>query len=109
MLVLTVCFGALPDWLERAPARLVNLPNKDYWLAPERCVATMARVASALTWFGCAALSFVVVVNALVFDFNLGHERVVSATAIWALLGGISLCTVMLVLRFLHLGRRPPS
>ena len=109
VLVLALCFGALPGWLERAPARLVNLPNKDYWLAPERRATTMAHVSSALTWFGCAALAFVVVVNGLVIDFNLGYERVLHANAIWALLGGIAACTVILVLRLLHLGRRPPS
>jgi uncharacterized membrane protein len=63
VLVLTLCFAVLPSLLERAPARLLNLPNKDYWLAPERRAATMARVASALTWFGCAGLAFVVVVT----------------------------------------------
>lgn len=109
VVVLTLCFAALPGWLERAPARLVNLPNKDYWLAPERRVSTMARVASALTWFGCAGLVFIIVVASLVIDFNLGHERVLAATPIWTLLGGIAVCTVVLVLRLLHLGRRPPS
>lgn len=109
VLVLTLCFGALPAWLERAPARLVNLPNKDYWLAPERRAATMARVASALSWFGCAGLTFIVVVTSLVVDFNLGHERVLPATPIWVLLGCIAVCTVVLVLRLLHLGRRPPN
>ncbi len=109
VLVLTLCFAALPTWLEGAPVRLVNLPNKDYWLAPERRGATMARVASALTWFGCAGLAFIVVVTWLVIDFNLGHERVLPAAPIWVLLGGIVLCTVVLVLRLLHLGRHPPS
>lgn len=109
VLVLALCFAALPAWLEGAPARLVNLPNKDYWLAPERRAATMARVASALTWFGCAALAFIVVVSSLVVDFNLSHERLLPAAAIWALLGCIATCTLVLVLRLLHLGRRPPS
>jgi uncharacterized membrane protein len=109
LLALTLCFAALPAWLERAPARLVNLPNKDYWLAPERRAATMARVASALTWFGCAGLAFVVVVTSLVIDFNLDHERVLPVTPIWVLLACIAVCTVVLVLRLLHLGRRPPN
>ncbi len=109
VLVVTICFAALPAWLERAPARLVNLPNKDYWLAPERRAATMARVASALTWFGCAGLVFITVVAFLVIDFNLGRERALPAVPIWALLGGIAVCTVLLILRLLYLGRRPPS
>ncbi len=109
VLVVTICFAAFPAWLEGAPARLVNLPNKDYWLAPERRAATMARVASALTWFGCAGLVFIILVTSLVIDFNLGRERALPAVPIWALLGGIAVCTVLLILRLLYLGRRPPS
>jgi uncharacterized membrane protein len=105
----TICFAALPAWLERAPVRLVNLPNKDYWLAPERRAATMARVASALTWFGCAGLIFILVVTSLVIDFNLGRESALPSVPIWALLGGIAVCTVLLILRLLYLGRRPPT
>jgi uncharacterized membrane protein len=109
VLVVTGCFVALPALIEHAPPRLVNLPNKDYWLAPERRAATMASVASALTWFGCAGLGFIIVVTALVIDFNLGHERALPPIPMWTLLGGIVLSTVLLILRLLHLGRRPPS
>jgi hypothetical protein len=87
LLVATGCFAALPVWLERAPIKLVNLPNRDYWLSPERRVATMARVASALTWFGCAALVLMVTVTSLVIRFNLGREPVLPAASMWALVG----------------------
>jgi uncharacterized membrane protein len=109
VLVIAICFAALPAWIERVPAKLVNLPNKDYWLAPERRAATMASVASALTWFGCAGLVFILAVTSLVIDFNLGRERALPAIPIWALLGGIALCTVLLILRLLYLGRHPHS
>jgi uncharacterized membrane protein len=108
VLVVTICFAALPAWLERAPARLINLPNKDYWLAPERRAATMARIASALTWFGCAGLIFVLVITSLVIDFNLGRANALPAVPVFAVLGGIAICTVLLVLRLLYLGRSPP-
>jgi serine/threonine-protein kinase len=109
VLIVAICFAALPAWLEHAPARLVNLPNKDYWLAPERRAATMARVASALTWFGCVGLIFILVVTSLVIDFNLGRKSALPAVPIWALIGGIAVCTVLLILRLLYLGRSPPS
>jgi uncharacterized membrane protein len=107
LLVATVCFAALPAWLERAPTKLVNLPNKDYWLAPERRAATLARVASALTWFGCTALVLVIAVTSLVIRFNLGRVPVLPAAPIWALVGGFVLCAVLLILHLLYLGRRP--
>ena len=108
LLVATACFGALPAWLQRAPTRLVNLPNKDCWLAPERRAATLARVATALTWFGCAALLLMLTVTSLVIRVNLGRETALPAATMWALLGGFVLCAGLLVLRLLYLGRRPP-
>lgn len=108
LLVVTGCFGALPTWLERAPTKLVNLPHKDYWLAPERRAATLARVASALTWFGCVALVLVTSVTSLVIRFNLSREQILPAAPIWALLGGFVVCAALLVLRLVYLGRRPP-
>jgi len=109
VLTIAICFAALPAWLERVPARFVNLPNKEYWLAPERRAATMGHIASALTWFGCAVLILILSVNALVIEVNLGRGRALPAVALFALLGGMALCAVLLVLRLLYLGRRPPS
>lgn len=108
LLVMTGCFGALPAWLERAPTTLLNLRHKDYWLAPERRVATLARVASALTWFGCVALVLVTSVTSLVIRFNLSREQVLPAAPIWTLLGGFVVCAALLVMRLVYLGRRPP-
>ncbi|HTS53867.1 MAG TPA: hypothetical protein VMH26_11380 [Burkholderiales bacterium] len=107
VLLATACFAALPAWLERAPANWVNLPNKDYWLAPERRVATLARIASTLTWFGCAALALMLTITSLVIRVNLGREPALPAAAIWALLGAFALCAGVLVMRLLYLGRRP--
>jgi len=109
VLLLALCFGALPRWVERAPNGLVNLPNKDYWLAPERRTTTLGQIASALTWFGCVALVLVIAITSLVIDFNLNRDRVLPTASIWALLGSVGVCTVALILRLLYLGRRPPS
>ena len=40
LVVVTACFAILPAVIEGLPPRMVNLPNKDYWLAPERRAAT---------------------------------------------------------------------
>jgi uncharacterized membrane protein len=93
LLVATVCFAALPAWLQRAPTRLINLPNKDYWLAPERRAATLARLASTLTWFGCAALALTLTVTSLVIRVNLSRGSALPAATMWALLGTFVLCT----------------
>jgi len=35
----------------------INLPNKEYWLAPERRVETMRYLEIQMGWFGCALLA----------------------------------------------------
>jgi len=52
------------------PARLVNLPNHDYWLAPERRKETAARVASRAVWLACMMLTFLTVLHLLVVFAN---------------------------------------
>jgi uncharacterized membrane protein len=108
LVVVTACFAILPAAIEGLPPRLVNLPNKDYWLAPERRAATMASISSALTWFGCAVLAFLLAVTWLVIRVNLRLESGLPSLPIWALLAGFAACVVLLMLRFLYLGRRPP-
>jgi uncharacterized membrane protein len=108
LVVVTACFAILPAIIEGLPPRMVNLPNKDYWLAPERRAATMASVSSALTWFGCAVLAFLLAVTWLVIRVNLGLEPALPSPQMWTLLAGFVLCVVLLLLRFLYLGRRPP-
>lgn len=48
--------------LKSTPARLINLPNKSYWLAPERREETMDRLASSFEVFACATVLLLLVV-----------------------------------------------
>ncbi len=47
-------FGGLATWLPTVPSAWVNLPEKEYWLAPERRAATMGRLAVFLDVVGLA-------------------------------------------------------
>jgi len=40
------------------PAGLVNLPHREYWLAPERRAQTRAYISCQMAWMGCLALLF---------------------------------------------------
>jgi len=53
----TAIIGFLaPVLIARRPASQINLPNKEYWLAPERRAATMEFIAGQMRWFACAVL-----------------------------------------------------
>jgi len=107
LLVLAGAFAVLPARLHRFPNRLINLPHKDYWLAPERREATLGAVADAMTWFGCAALLLMLAVMHLVIRFNLERQAAFPSAPTWALLAGFGLCAVLLMVRLLRLTRRP--
>ena len=50
-------------WLLKfTPATLINLPNKRYWLAPERREETMDRLASSFEVFACATVLLLLVI-----------------------------------------------
>jgi hypothetical protein len=44
----------LPALLRYCPPQLINLPNRDYWLAPERRAASIRRLGVWLSWFAFA-------------------------------------------------------
>jgi serine/threonine-protein kinase len=60
----TYFFGGVPD-------RLISLPNKTYWLAPERREATLLYVSVWLRWFLVLTLAFLTLVVGLSFRANL--------------------------------------
>jgi len=55
-------FIGIPRLLRSAPASRINLPNKGYWLAPERREETMERLASSFDVFASATVLLLVVV-----------------------------------------------
>lgn len=60
-LLIAALFIAIPALLKFTPASLINLPNKRYWLAPERREETMDRLASSFEILACATLLFLLV------------------------------------------------
>ena len=57
-------------WIRTRPASAINLPNKDYWLAPARRDATLATLASLCRWFALALAAFLCFVHWLVVRAN---------------------------------------
>jgi uncharacterized membrane protein len=61
----------VPRTIARKPKAKLNLPNKEYWLAPERRDATFVYFESFFAWYGCAFLLLVVFVMGLVMRANI--------------------------------------
>jgi uncharacterized membrane protein len=56
--------------LRRIPARFINLPHREYWLAPERREASIDYIAASMTRFGWALIAFLAFVHWRVVEAN---------------------------------------
>jgi hypothetical protein len=77
MLFFTVGFPALMvlgiGGLPRLIPQYTNLPNRDYWLAPERRAQAFDFLTIHALWFGCLLLLFICSVHWLVVQANTQH------------------------------------
>ena len=79
-----VVWGAAA-WLPRRWPRLVNLPFRDYWLAPERREATLARLGRMGLWMGLLSAALIAGIHVAVV---LANRRVPPAAGdgmLWVL------------------------
>lgn len=80
-------FLLIPFLLRHTPDSLINLPNKDYWLAEDRKEETLDFISRKIYWFGVVTVLLFVIVMELVIRTNLQSTKRLSSTAMWALIG----------------------
>ena len=84
--MIALLFWGLPLLLRRVPDSMINLPNKDYWLAPERKQQTLDRIVNQLLGFGAMTLLLLDAVFYLCLRANLADKPALSADWMWGLL-----------------------
>lgn len=53
----------------------INIPNKVYWLAPERREETFELIAATLIWTECAVIAFLVVITYAICVMNIESRK----------------------------------
>lgn len=76
----------------------VNLPNKDYWLAPDRRASTMAYFEKSFAWFGCALLLLEVCAMGLAIQANFSSPPRLPAVPMMGLVVVFLVYTVVWVI-----------
>jgi len=56
---------------KRLPTSMINMPNRDYWFAPERFEDTWLKVSTFSLWMAAATLAFLIGIAELMFRANL--------------------------------------
>ena len=93
-------FRVLPPRLGRLPSRLISLPNRDFWMAPERREDTLAYFTRSMAWFGFASILVGVITIQLVIEANLAQAPLNSA-GMWVLLAAFLLFIIVWLARLL--------
>jgi uncharacterized membrane protein len=99
-------FLGLPQLITRIPLATISLPNRSYWLAPERRRATLRALERQLLLFGIATTTFLAIVFQLVIIANLRPTPRLDPRFGW-ILGGYLLFTIVWTLRLVAGHRRP--
>lgn len=86
-------FFCISYFIPRMPRALVNLPNKDYWLAPERRDETVRIFREKMETFQIPLLALFISINQLAIRANLNRENLSNAS--WLVLGAFLLYTIV--------------
>jgi uncharacterized membrane protein len=66
-LVITSATALLPRLV---PASMINIPHRDYWMAPERARDSLGFLSEQGLWFGCIFVVFLAAVDGLLVKAN---------------------------------------
>jgi len=109
VLATVVAFG-IPRIIAAVPVSRINLPHKEYWLAPERRENTLAYIRVWSAWLGCCLLAFLLFVMELAFRANLHTPpQFNNAAFVPALLAFVALDTMLVLRLILHFARTPSN
>jgi len=92
----------------RSNAR-INLPHRDYWLAPERREETMLFISATMAWFACGILLVLISGTFLALQANLAPDHRFNSEAMLVVLGGFLLGLLGLVVRLVRHFRNVPA
>jgi serine/threonine-protein kinase len=88
--------------IAKKPDAKLNLPNKEYWLAPERRAETFAYFDLFFAWYGCAFLFVVVSAMGLAMRANFDSPPRLPTAPIVSVLVGFAVFNVLAIVTMLR-------
>ncbi len=65
------------------PISMVNIPNREYWLADERKDQTLRESESMMAWIAAGTAIFMLAIFWLTLDANIHKEKALDSNATW--------------------------
>ena len=108
VLAAVIGFG-IPRIISAMPPQLINLPNKDYWLAPDHLAETRAFLDTYFAWFGCAVFLIIILTFDCAIQSNLHPDNRPDVSHMWYILAGFLAFVVAWIIRLMAKFLRPPQ
>lgn len=109
LMVVPAIFLLLAAAMEFFPNGAFNLPNRDYWLAPERRAQTVAAVSRQMIGMGCLMVLFLAGIFWLTIEANRLTPPRLPMNLFLPLLIGFLAATAVWTIRFLRRFKKPPA
>jgi hypothetical protein len=107
--VVAVVLGGIPLLLRAVPVSMVNVPHRDYYLAPPRRQDSLRFLDAHTMWLAAGTMALMLCVMQLVIDGNLSGAHRVPSSAMWIVLGGYLAFMAWWLVRMFTRFRRPPA
>ncbi len=107
-LMLAIFFG-LPVLMRFIPVRFINLPHRDYWLAPERAAESLRYFEDRFNLFGLAVIAFLTAVQQLVYQANLTPDSRLPTIPFVALLAAFLVALIFFLIGTFRRFGKPPA
>jgi uncharacterized membrane protein len=90
------------------PSSMLNIPNKDFWLSPQRRQETLASLFYSFLWFASATLLLLIDLADQMFDVNMGKADALphSMLSLGLYFAFVAIWAVSLIVRF---ARKPST
>ena len=99
-----------PRSLSSRPAEKINLPHRQYWLAPERREDTMRFIRAQMVWFGCGLQFVLLYGTSQAINANLPSVGYFDAKGMWYVVAGFLCFILVWIIHFLrHFYNVPPA
>ena len=99
---------AIPAIVAIMPRQLINLPNKEYWLAPEQWASSKRFLSAWFAWFGCAVYFVVIAAFDYAIQTNLHPPNTPNPARLWYVLAFfVAFALIWTIRLFARFGRLP--
>ena len=109
ILLATAVNFVIPRILSKLPSEQISLPNKSYWLAPERREETFRFISTQMGWFACGLLGVLLYATSQTIHANLPGGRFNNQRMTFALIALLLLVAVWLIRFVRHFYQTAPG